>query len=589
MAAKLGSALRVCQMKTEQLAQRILSFVEHVAAPGGELYSYQRAPALRIIMSLLINDGANITVLFSRQSGKSEAMADIALGLSIICPVLARLFPEDERLLRLRTIRIGIFGPNQEATAPIYQRIREKAESDHVRAICAEPEINMWLVQSRGDSLTWNLGSYVKAKTASEAAYVEGQTYHLILIDEAQKVDAAKVDKQISPMRAATNGTMVKVGTAFMSRGGFHNDIQNNIDREKRGEPKTHFEFDYEVVIREKQALYDRQSRSYKAWRKQQDEHEAGRRGPPDASLRSTPADPFHLMYAKFIEAEVVKLGGTDNETFKMNFRLLWQESFGIALSDKEIARAGLSRLDIAVERRVGVQVAGLDVAKMNDASVLTIMDVDLSVPQLDTDVAKNRPGAEHVAYYSKTIIAWAEFQGSWERMQYPAISEFLSSFAVRKLCVDTTGAGDPVAEALELILEPQGIEIEGFKFSSQGKHNLYSYFLQEWRARRVHYPASATALTSRCLLRFVEQLSDLAREWKNGLLTCFAGTPEGHDDYPDSAALATWAAKDIVDQIRVAKTTAISVTNGVGAFASSGRGGLRGGSREERYQRRRM
>lgn len=590
LASEFNAAVQVCQLSTMDLAVRILQFVEHVS-DFGELYAYQRAVALRIIESLLLNDGETITVLFARQSGKSVVAATLALGLTIILPVLARCFPGDERLSRLSQVSIGIFGPNSDSTGPIYERIRASAESERVQGIIADPELNVYLVKSSSTMLLWNTGASIRSKTAGESAFVEGKTYNLVLIDEAQKVSATKVDKEISPMRAATNGTMVKIGTAFVSRGGFHKDIKENIASERLGGKRNHFEFDYEFIIREKQTVYDRQARDYVEFRRQADDHAAGSRlDPPDENLRNRPPDPTHLSYKRFVSTELKRLGGPNNQEFKMNFRLLWEESTGIALSDSEIKKAGNDRLDLHARHKLGIQVAGLDIAKTGDSSVLTIADIDLHIPSFDK--VKDERLASAIPYYTKTVIALQEFQGSWERIQYPAIADFLSNFNVRLLCGDGTGIGDPVLEALELILEHIGVEVRSIKWNGQVKHNLYTNYLTEFRAGRYRYPRSAQAMETAEVTRFIEQHSSLAREFKNGLLTCYAATEQDHDDYPDSSALTCWAAKLMVEERNVKKDSAVQVTMGVGRFSvpSSARGlSAAAGSREGRYKGRRM
>lgn len=571
---------RICELSTPKLASSIMTFIEYVS--GVEFYSYQRRISLRVVESLLLNDGANISVLLSRQSGKSEVMADTALGLTIILPVLARTFPDDERLSPLGQIRIAIYGPNQESTGPIYERIRTKAESERVQAIVSDPSIGMHLVQSRGDSLSWSLGSYVKAKTASDAAFVEGGTFHLILLDEAQKISEAKVNKEISPQRAATNGTMCKIGTAWMSRGGFHTDITTNLRIEKEGGPQNHFEFDYEVCIREKQTTYNKQKREYDLYTEQLAAYQAKiRKDPPDDKLRKDPPNAFHLAYTKFINSEIVRLGGTDNEEFKMNFRLLWQESRQIAITDTEIERAALPEAELLQGSRHGVQVAGLDIAKNDDSTVLTVAEVDLSVPIFEAEVSKhNVPGSVH---YVKTIIGILELQGSFEQLQYNAITDFLSGFRVQKLVSDSTGMGDPVTERVSVLVSAFGIEVEPYTYSHVSKDALWKYYLQEFKARRVLYPAGPHTRETTTYKRFVEQHGDLSREYRGSYLTCYAGSSGGHDDYPNSAALATWAAKGIVGKAIV---PTVQVTSS--GIVSGSRRTHSVSSRADRYRSRR-
>lgn len=86
------------RISTTELVNRIYNFCE--AYSGRVMYKYQTQFSKRIIRSVLENDGAEITALFSRQSGKTETIAITVGGLMIILPQLANMpmFAEDPRL-----------------------------------------------------------------------------------------------------------------------------------------------------------------------------------------------------------------------------------------------------------------------------------------------------------------------------------------------------------------------------------------------------------------------------------------------------------------------------------------------------------
>lgn len=525
----------VCPLTTKNLAGKVLQFCEQ--ASDIELYAYQRVFAMRIIESLLLRDSSTVSALFARQSGKSEALGTLALGLCIILPALANTFPGDERLAPFKKgIWIGIFAPKLELSYPIYEKIRNRAESERGQTFMSDPEINVQIVHSRGDSIAFSNGSLARASTASEKSFLEGKTYHLVLIDEAQKISAYKVNKEIMPMLAANNGSCVKIGTAFMSRGGFHTDIQQNLLQEEQGGPRNHFQFDYEQIIAERRATYERQEREYKRYQRTK-----------DPKYRKIPADTAHLNYEKWIQGELKRLGGnTDAEEFKMNFRLIWQESRQIAIKETQFAKLAMFDMDANQTRRWGDQVAGLDVAKKGDSTVLTIMDIDRSVPIVDQISMRTAYGMEEnqpMVYYRKTIVGWLELQGSFEGHQYQAICNFLQSYNVRYMLVDSTGMGDPVCERLQVLLTPMGIQVEPFRFTSSSKSDLYKYYLQEINSSRLFYPSGPSTMETMEYQKFIHQHLSLEREWSGSYMMCQA--PEGdNDDYPDSAAMAMWASR---------------------------------------------
>ncbi len=557
---KPQTAPGVCPFTTRELAGKILIFCEQLN--GIEFYSYQRVLVFRVIESLLLNDGSNITALLSRQSGKSECVASAAIGICIIVPRLAETFPNDQRLASFRHgVWVGVFAPKLELSGPIYEKIRSRAESERAREIMGDPELAVGIVQSRGDSMAFSNGSIVRASTASEQSMQEGKTYHLIIIDEAQKVSRSKVAKELAPMLAATCGTMLKIGTAWMSRGGFHEDIQRNINHEQKTNVRNHFQFDYKQVIAERRALFNRQKKDY------------------EAGTRKSPPDAFHLNYEKWMASELARLNNnTDSEEFKMNFRLLWQESRSIAIKESDIQAGALPSSEMNSPKSFGYQYAGLDVAKTNDSTVLTIVEVDKTNPIIDP-VSRGADG-EPIIYYPKYILAWLELQGSFEGHQYEAITSFLRNYNVQFMLVDSTGIGDPVCERLQVLLGGMGISVEPYRLTAPSKSDLFKLYLQEWVANRVRYPAGEMTIKSMEYSHFESQHIELEREWNGSYLQCSG--PEGsHDDYPVSGALAVWASKQVVEAIPTVEVENVSL---YGNPSNSNRVASSQGGRASRY-----
>lgn len=87
---------------TNELVDKILLFC--MALTGVSLFPYQVSFAKRIIKAVITNDSAEITALFSRQSGKSETTSVVVSGLMVILPVLANTpaFYHDDRFIKFR-------------------------------------------------------------------------------------------------------------------------------------------------------------------------------------------------------------------------------------------------------------------------------------------------------------------------------------------------------------------------------------------------------------------------------------------------------------------------------------------------------
>src|SRR6476469_7749572 len=77
------------QAQVDALVERLLLFADELS--GHPLYGYQRPFAARLMESVIINDGATITALFSRQSGKTETVAVTVATLMIMLPRLAKV------------------------------------------------------------------------------------------------------------------------------------------------------------------------------------------------------------------------------------------------------------------------------------------------------------------------------------------------------------------------------------------------------------------------------------------------------------------------------------------------------------------
>ena len=108
---------------------------------GHPLRKYQQPFARRCFESLIINDGATITALFARQTGKSESVANVIATCMIMLPKLARVFPDLLDKFK-EGVWVGAFAPVDEQADTLFGRIVSRLTSDTATAIMADPEIN---------------------------------------------------------------------------------------------------------------------------------------------------------------------------------------------------------------------------------------------------------------------------------------------------------------------------------------------------------------------------------------------------------------------------------------------------------------
>lgn len=168
-----------------------------------KFYPYQVQFAYRIVESLLLRDGAVITALLARQVGKTESLAAIISAILVALPLLAQRYPNDWRLNltdnegRYRGfrngVRIGIYAPKLSQSEIMYNRVKLFMDTKTARRCLSEQ--NLEIEVSNGDTLRVSHGSRLLCQTASDKAKIEGETHHLLVLEEAQDIGEQKIKK----------------------------------------------------------------------------------------------------------------------------------------------------------------------------------------------------------------------------------------------------------------------------------------------------------------------------------------------------------------------------------------------------------
>ena len=234
-----------------KLIEKIMDFL--VVLVGHDLHPYQKPLARRIIESVLINDGEEITALASRQSGKSETVADVVATLMVLLPRLAKLYPD--LLGKFKDgLWVGLFAPTEGQAETLFGRTVTRLTSERAIEIMDDPEIDDSTARVGGVTRQIKLkksGSTITMMTANPRAKIESKSFHLVVIDECQEADDFVVSKSISPMLAYYAGTMVKTGTPTTSKNNFYRSIQLNRRRQTgRGARQNHFQWDWREVAK---------------------------------------------------------------------------------------------------------------------------------------------------------------------------------------------------------------------------------------------------------------------------------------------------------------------------------------------------
>lgn len=549
-----------CNLKTDDLARKIVSMGEAIA--GRTLYRYQLELAIAIVRACLIKDipeESEITALYPRQCGKSEALAVVSIGCATTLPWLAKMFPDDDRLSSyIDGFMVGCYAPKQDKAQIIYDRVRKYAEgtgdSKHKAKIeKIYSELGIVLIKSRGDSLAWNNGSVIKAISASEKVDNEGDTNSMVIIDEAQKISGFKINKELRPTLASTNGPMVLIGTATSHKGYYYSKIRDNEDYQKKSKRRVHFQYDYKDVLEQRRAAYNRELKLFDKYTAADDEGkiELLKQFP---TAKNKPRK-YHLQYAAHIERQLITIRhNIEEESFKMNYRLLWQDNRNIAIPKPLILSMRLPSIELnecIVMNPIG---AGLDIAKGSsedaDKTVLTMMALDISNPMPDK-LHRGKP-SEYLIHYMKIVIGIQTCQGSFEDEQYKRIIETISRYPTCSiLYVDATGMGDPVAERLAKLLH--WIPVIPYSYNVATKSRMFKKYVPEFKSGRIRWAAGPRTQETIFYDEFLLQHEGLQRYYV-GNHESYSAEDGEHDDYPNSAALANLACEHMLEDKSIIK-----------------------------------
>lgn len=453
---------------------------------GHPLRPYQRPLATRILESLIIEDNAKLTALWSRQSGKSETVADTVAGAAIMLPRLAVIFPELLGKFR-EGLWVGVFAPTDEMSDTLYSRIVYRLTSDRAEEILNDPDINEKL-DGRGKVIRLKkCGSLIRKQTAHPKAQIEGQTYHLVVIDEAQAADDKVINKSIMPMLAATAGTAVFTGTPTYTKSGFYTQIQHN--KRTTSKKRNHFQVDWREVA------------------------------------KCVPA------YGKFVRSELDRLG-EDSDEFKLSYRLIWLLDKGMLVTSDKFDALGDTSMRTVPQWHKSPVVVGIDPARKADSTIVTVVWVGWDYP-------------DEYGQYEHRILNWLDLQGyDWET-QYFRIVEFLSQYNVHSVGIDVGGLGDVVASRLKVLMPYSNII--DLKSDRGAQTKRWGHLIDLMGKNLLAWPAHAKTRSTKTWKKFRTQMEDAELQYTGPhIIVAAPNVDAAHDDYVDSLANACYLTAEL-------------------------------------------
>lgn len=474
-----------------RIIERIFQFMDVLI--GHELHSYQRPLARRVIESVIINDGEELTALASRQSGKTETVAATLATLMVLLPLLAKLYPD--LLGRFKGgLWVGMFAPTESQAETLFSRAVTFLTSERALEVLGDPEIDDQAAKVGGVTRMIRLknsGSTITMMTANPRAKIESKSFHVIVIDECQEADDFVVSKSISPMLAYYAGTMIKTGTPTNTKNNFYRAIQLNRRRAtSRGARQNHYQWDWRDVAK------------------------------------------VNENYAKFIKKEMLRIG-EDSDEFQMSYNCKWLLERGMFVTSTLLDELGDKSQELVKVWHKTPVVVGIDPARKMDSTVVTVVWVDWDRP-------------DEFGYYDHRVLNWLEIQGDdWEE-QYFQIVNFLNNYDVLAIGVDANGVGDAVAQRLKVLM-PRA-EVIPLTSSPSEQSKRFKHLQALIQRRMLSYPAHAKTKRLRLWKQFYQQLTDAEVQYKGPNFSVAAPKENyAHDDFVDSLAIACSMTVDLV------------------------------------------
>jgi hypothetical protein len=188
----LGKGSSTTPEARAQLATYLLSdiglFSRHIIRLP--LYDYQVQPLRAIVDAVLSRQGREFLLVFPRQSGKNEAVAQLLVYL------LALLQRHGGQM---------VYGAIGDGLGRGMRRLEQRLDTPWTRG--------RWRRGGRPTRYTLGQAAVVFLSSHPQAASRGETADHLLIIDEAQDQDAAHIEAVFTPMRAAHNATAVYLGT----------------------------------------------------------------------------------------------------------------------------------------------------------------------------------------------------------------------------------------------------------------------------------------------------------------------------------------------------------------------------------------
>lgn len=496
------------KMDPIQYCERVLR--SHLPPNKQKLHSNQ----VELIRAVCNPRVRKVAALMARQAGKTESIASFTGYLLDNYP----------------NMRIGIFTPriqqaeiNVGRTAVFFQMNEDK--------------LNNRLVKCTKGRIELSNGSYVMAVSGSDQSNIEGLTFDVIVLDEAQKISDYTVSERIVPMGGATNAKLIKIGTPKF-RNHFWESFQPGVkyDPIKKPDGFVQIRRDWTqcpqlwALDNPKLVLPD-----YEDFSKQR-----------EYSRYVVSLMPKALKQQYFPHnPEVWTEGEMSVEDFKTQYMLEFVDGAGQFLTTENWMKLTNGEHDWQDRGLIGEKyVAGIDFAGSSadgaDFTHITVLRVNSNGTR-DKIFARELHGTNY-SEQRKEIVRL--FGGPRPR------------FVVQSIFADYTGCGRPIVDILK---HDDGLPLEGIIFNASDtfaksgmnlKNIMFAKLKNEIENDRFKYPSKSNmeSLQNKDMMAFYHKMvgewQDLEEEVRLSVNKRIEAPTGGHDDVCCSDALANFAAE---------------------------------------------
>jgi hypothetical protein len=445
-----------------------------------KLRPYQQEVAATVIDSIQTGKGLTLSVEIARQGGKNELSAHLEVLL------LTLYMAHGGSLVKCSPT----FKPQ---TIISMQRLRERLDEFGFDGIY---HTDMGYIITLG-------GARAIFLSAEESASVVGHTADILLeIDESQDVSKDKYTKEFRPMGSSTNVTTVHYGTTWDDTTLLEEVKQTNLELENKDGIRRHFRYTWQEVAK------------------------------------------YNPAYKQYVEAERLRLGD-DHPLFRTQYLLLPLSGGGGFLTRQQVVlmmgshprlkepqnakTPYIAGIDLAGEREETREAALMAPKPKLDSTVITIAE-------LDTIQRSNLLSVEPTL----RVVEQYQWTGTPHSKLYPQIVDVLKKWDCKRVVVDATGIGQPVASFLRSQL---GSRVVPFTFTQKSKSDVGFELLSFVNSGRLKLYKQDGSNEYRETMLQLEKARSQYRP--NQTMNFYVDPSDGHDDFLTSLALAAEGARD--------------------------------------------